>query len=75
MDTGAVAPHLFHRSGDPKLGYGDMSEVMPHMKALTVDGVLADVDAALEYLAGAGIPPTTSPADLTCGQPARPART
>ena len=53
----AVAPHLFHRSGDPKLGYGDMSVVMPHMQALTADGVLADVDAALDQLARAGIPP------------------
>ena len=52
----AVAPHLFHRSGDPKLGYGDMSVVMPHMQALTADGVLADIDAALDHLARAGIP-------------------
>jgi carboxymethylenebutenolidase len=52
----AVAPHLFHRSGDPKLGYGDMSVVRRHMQALTVDGVLADVDTALDHLAGAGIP-------------------
>jgi len=52
----AVAPHLFHRTGDPKLGYGDLSVVMPHMQALTADGVLADVDAALDQLAAAGIP-------------------
>src|SRR3982751_3668637 len=52
----AVAPHLFHRSGDPKLGYGDMSVVLPHMQSLTADGVLADVDAALDHLAGAGVP-------------------
>src|SRR5665213_2134656 len=43
----AMAPHLFHRTGDPKLGYTDFDQVMPHMKALTADGVLADVDAAL----------------------------
>ena len=53
----AVAPHLFHRSGDPKLGYGDMSQVMPHMQALTAEGVLADVDAALGHLVSAGIAP------------------
>ena len=52
----AVAPHLFHRSGDPKLGYGDFSTVMPHMQKLTAEGVMADVDAALAHLAGAGIP-------------------
>jgi carboxymethylenebutenolidase len=52
----AVAPHLFHRTGDPKLGYGDMPAVRPHMQALTAEGVLADVDAALEVLADRGIP-------------------
>jgi carboxymethylenebutenolidase len=51
----AVAPHLFHRTGDPKLGYTEMGEVMPHMKELTRDGVLADIDVALAHLAGAGI--------------------
>ena len=53
----AVAPHLFHRTGDPKLGYGDLSVVMPHMQALTADGVLADIDAALDHLVRANIPP------------------
>jgi len=52
----AVAPHLFHRSGDPKLGYGDLSQVMPHMQALTAEGVLADVDAATARLEAAGFP-------------------
>jgi len=53
----AVAPHLFHRTGDPKLGYGDFSVVQPHMQALTADGVLSDIDAALGHLAEAGIRP------------------
>ena len=52
----AVAPHLFHRTGDPKLGYTDMGEVMPHMKELTRDGVLADIDVALSHLEAAGVP-------------------
>ena len=51
----AVAPHLFHRTGDPKLGYDDFSQVAPHMQALTADNVLGDVDAALSHLADAGI--------------------
>jgi len=51
----AVAPHLFHRSGDPKLGYEDFSQVMPHMKALRADDILADIDAALAHLVGAGV--------------------
>lgn len=52
----AVAPHLFHRSGDPKLGYDDFSVVMPHMKELTADGILEDIDAALAHLLQSGIP-------------------
>lgn len=52
----AVAPHLFHRTGDPKLGYGDLSEVMPHMQALTAEGILADIDAATSRVAASGFP-------------------
>lgn len=52
----AIAPHLFHRSGDPRLDYSELSLAVPHVRTLTSDGVLADVDAALEHLAGAGIP-------------------
>ena len=52
----AVAPHLFHRTGDPKLGYTDMGEIMPHMQAVTKDNVLADVDVALAEVARQGIP-------------------
>jgi carboxymethylenebutenolidase len=51
----AVAPHLFHRSGDPKLGYTDFGEVMPHMKALTAEGVLDDLDAAIAHLDTVGV--------------------
>jgi carboxymethylenebutenolidase len=51
-----VAPHLFHRTGDPTFGYEDMSVVMPHMQALTAEGVLADIDAALDHLTAQGIP-------------------
>lgn len=53
----AVAPHLFHRTGDPKLGYDDFSVVMPHFQALTAEDVLADIDAALDHLAAQGIGP------------------
>src|SRR5438270_646030 len=35
----AVAPHLFHRTGDPRLGYDDLDQVKPHMTALTTEGV------------------------------------
>ena len=61
-DTGwlAVAPHLFHRTGDPVLPYDDFSQVAPHMGALTVEGVLADVDAALAFIDDAGFPVDTA---------------
>jgi dienelactone hydrolase len=52
----AVAPHLFHRTGDPVLSYGDLDQVMPHTRALTADEILADVDAVLGYLEDAGSP-------------------
>ena len=51
-----VAPHLFHRTGDPKLGYDDFTPVMEHMKALTADGINGDVDAAFDHLDAAGVP-------------------
>jgi carboxymethylenebutenolidase len=50
----AVAPHLFHRSGDPALDYGNFDKIMPHMQALSETGLLEDLDATLDHLAGAG---------------------
>jgi carboxymethylenebutenolidase len=50
----AVAPHIFHRTGSPELGYDDFNQVMPHMAALDDDKILADVDAALTYLSEQG---------------------
>jgi carboxymethylenebutenolidase len=50
----AVAPHLFHRSGDPVLGYDEIQKVMPHMQAVTEEGLSDDLNATLTYLAGAG---------------------
>ena len=52
----AVAPHMFHRTGDPVLDHGDFAAVRPHMGALTADGIHGDVDAALAYIEGAGFP-------------------
>jgi len=50
----AAAPHLFHRSGDPELGYEDMQEVMPYIMQLRAEEVEADVEATLGHLAGMG---------------------
>jgi carboxymethylenebutenolidase len=54
----AVAPHLFHRTGDPALDYGNLEKVMPHMQALTETGLLADLDASLNHLSVAGFAPS-----------------
>ena len=56
----AVAPHLFHRTGDPVLSYDDFSQVGPHASALSAEGILADVDAALGFIDDAGFPPDTA---------------
>jgi carboxymethylenebutenolidase len=50
----AVAPHLFHRSGDAVIDYEDMQTVVEHMMQLSADGLEADLDATLGHLAGAG---------------------
>jgi len=52
----AVAPHLFHRTGDPVLGYSDFDKIMTHFGALSEAAVLGDIDAALGYLAEEGFP-------------------
>ena len=52
----AVAPHLFHRTGDPSLGYTDMDEGRAHSGKMTAEGVEEDVDAAIARIAEAGIP-------------------
>jgi carboxymethylenebutenolidase len=51
----AVAPHLYHRSGDPTFGYDDVSVVRPYMAELTPASVIADMDAAIAHLDGEGI--------------------
>jgi carboxymethylenebutenolidase len=55
----AVAPHLFHRTGDPALDYGNFEKIMPHMQGLSEAGLLDDLDATLGHLAGAGFTAAT----------------
>ncbi len=50
----AVAPHVFHRTGDPIIAYDKMQEVVPHIMKLDRDGIEADLKACLDYLAGEG---------------------
>ena len=48
----AIAPELFHRTAPEKteISYIDFPSAMPHMQALTVDGLTADVQAAYQWL-------------------------
>ncbi len=50
----AVAPHLFHRSGDPVLDYSNFDAVMEHMGALSEAGLVGDLDATFGHLTAAG---------------------
>ena len=50
----AVAPALFHRAGGGTAPYGDFDKVLPLFEGLTDPGIVADVDAAVEHLHGAG---------------------
>jgi len=52
----AVAPHLFHRSGDPVFAYDDKGSFAEAGK-LTAEGVLDDLDAAFARIDASGIPP------------------
>lgn len=55
----AIAPHLFHRTGDPQLGYDDFSAVAPHFAGLGPDTILDDIDAALSSAAAEGFGPSS----------------
>jgi carboxymethylenebutenolidase len=47
----AIAPELFHRTAPgAELSYSDFPAVMPHMQALTTEGLASDVRAAFEWL-------------------------
>ncbi|MFD7007442.1 dienelactone hydrolase family protein [Rhodococcus jostii] len=53
----AVAPHLFHRSGDPVLEYDDMTSAMSLIGELTAAHIDEDVDGAVAALSAASIDP------------------
>lgn len=53
----AVAPHLFYRTGDPVLDYGNFEAIRPHMADLTQAQLLDDLDAVIGYLGDAGFEP------------------
>ncbi|MFC9837638.1 dienelactone hydrolase family protein [Rhodococcus sp. NPDC127530] len=53
----AVAPHLFHRRGDPVLEYDDMTSAMSLIGELTAAHIDEDVDGAVAALSAASIDP------------------
>jgi carboxymethylenebutenolidase len=50
----AVAPDLFHRAGGGTAPYDHVAKVMPLFAGVADEGVLVDVDAALDHLRAAG---------------------
>lgn len=47
----AIAPELFHRTGPGfECAYTDFPACMPHMQALTPEGLIADAQAAFDWL-------------------------
>jgi carboxymethylenebutenolidase len=50
----AVAPHVFHRTGDPLISYADMKDVVPHIMALNRTDTEADLKACFDYLSAQG---------------------
>ena len=57
----AISPDLFHRTGPGFEGsYTDFPTAMPHLQAITVDGLEADVRAAFGWLERAGVGDNTA---------------
>jgi len=50
-----VAPALFHRVDTQVFAYDDLQSVMPIMMTLTTEAIDADLDAAIDHIAGRGI--------------------
>jgi carboxymethylenebutenolidase len=53
----AVAPHLFHRQGDPVLGYDDIETAKQYIGQLTAEGIAEDMDTAYSHLREDGFEP------------------
>jgi len=51
----AVAPHMFHRTGDHVFAYDDFSSIFSHIEAMTMDGVMEDIDAAIRAITDSGV--------------------
>jgi carboxymethylenebutenolidase len=53
----AVAPYIYHRSGDPVIAYDKVQDVIPYVMQIKRETLDADVDATLAYLNDAGFGP------------------
>lgn len=60
-----IAPELFHRSGEPgiTIDYSDFPSAMPHMQAITPEGLIADSTAAFDWLQQH---PQVQPGQIAC---------
>lgn len=54
----AAAPHLFHRTGDPVFAYDDFSSIFTHIEAMSMEGVMEDIDTTIGAINDAGIATT-----------------
>ena len=56
----AIAPHLFHRVGDPVLSYDDLESAMVPTKTLAKAQVIDDITACNDFLRERGYAPTAT---------------
>jgi carboxymethylenebutenolidase len=61
LDFVAISPELFHRTAPRFEGkYTDLPAAMPHLQALTEQGLEADIRASFAWLEGAGVARNTA---------------
>lgn len=46
----SVAPHIFHREGDPIVSYGDVPSARAVMASLSDEGMAEDIEVTINYL-------------------------
>jgi carboxymethylenebutenolidase len=53
----AVAPHLYHRVGDPTFAYDDIAGARKALASLTPEAILDDLDVGFARIDAYGVPP------------------
>ena len=51
----AVAPHMYHRTGDPTFAYDDFASIGKHIEGMSMAGVMEDIDSAIAALNAEGV--------------------